>query len=237
MPDEPTAQPATFDLRDTWREFARRTGGTFRESERRGLERFLPAAIWRPTIQLRLRGETLRIEAVRRSLLGSWRKQKTGLRDWIAPGGEQSFDYTTTINLRFRPAAPFRLAVGPADAGESLDRMRHNVDFGPAIELGASEPFLVHASDPALAGLVLRDTTRDELRRLAESGAAFELLVHPAPRRWRLGGGRTEIRLRIEALLVDHDDLEGFTTVVRESFEQMQRAGLVREASGRSPVG
>ena len=108
MPDEPTAQPPTFDLRDTWREFARRTGGSFRESERRGLERFLPAAVWRPTIQLPVRGETLRIEAVRRSLLGSWRKQHTGLRDWIAPGGEQSFDYTTTINLCFRPAAPFR---------------------------------------------------------------------------------------------------------------------------------
>ena len=239
MPDEQPGsdeQDSSFDLRDTWREFARHKGGSFHESERRGLEFFLPAAVWRPTIRLPLRGETLRIEAVRRSLIGSWRKQNTGLRDWIAPGGEQSFDYTTTISLRFRPAAVFRIAVGPAGDAQSLDRMRHNVDFGPPIDLGASHPFLVHASDPTLAGAVLSKTTRDELRRLAESGAPFELLVHQAQRAWGLGGNRTEIRLRIEALLVDHEDLDGFATVVRESFEQIQRAGLVQEAAGRGLV-
>lgn len=229
-------QDSSFDLRNSWREFARRKGGSFRESERHGLERFLPAAVWRPAIRLPLRGETLRIEAMRRSLLGSWHKQNTGLRDWIAPGGEQSFDYTTAISLRFRPAAPFRMAVGPSDAAESLDGMRHNFDFGSVIALGGSEPFLVHASDPALAGLVLSNTTRNELRHLAKNGAPFEVLVHQAPRGWGLGGSRTEIRVRIGALLVDHEDLDGFATVVRESFEQMRRAGLVQEAAGRGLV-
>ena len=233
-------QSATIDLRDSWREFARRQGGSFREGERRGLERILPAAVWRPTIRFPIRDWTLVIEAVRRSLLGSWRKQRPSVRDWIAPGGSPSFDYTTTLSLRFRPAAPFRLAVGPASptgGSGSLERMRHNVEFGPPIdvrrgELHDPESILVHASDATLAGNILSDPTRDELRRLAESDAPFELLVHDAPRAWGLGASEMEVRLRIGALLVDHEDLEGFAAIVRESFEQMHRAGLV-QARGR----
>jgi len=37
-------------------------------------------------------------------------------------------------------------------------------------------------------------------------------------------------------LLVDHEDLDGFATVVRESFEQIQHAGLVQAAAGRGFV-
>ena len=217
MSDDPNRQAReqespTIDLRDSWRDFARRQGGSFRESERRGLERVLPAAVWRPTIRLPVRDWTLVIEAVRRSLLGSWRKRDSSWRDWIAPNGSPSFDYTTTLSLRFRPALPFRLAIGPANGGEPLDRMRHNVEFGPPIELGWGddpESMLVHASDAALAGSILSDTTREELRRLAASGAAFELLVHGAAHGWGFGTSRMEVRLRIGALLVDREDLDG----------------------------
>ena len=163
---------------------------------------------------------------MRRSLLGSWRKERPSLRDWVAPGGSQSFDYTTTLTLRFHAAQPFRLAAGPND-GESLERMRHNVSVGPALDLGRPA-ILVHASDPGLAARILTPAMLRELELLAESGAPFELLILGVH-----GGG--ELRLQLGALLVDGEDLESVSGVVRELFEELRRARLVC-ASTRGPV-
>ena len=99
----------------------------------------------------------MRIEAVRHSLLGSWRKQHTGLRDWIAPGGEQ--------HLRLaRSGANYVVAL---EAGPPVNRHRPSVDV-------LFESAAKHAGRNAI-GILMTGMGKDGaqgLLQMREAGAA-----------------------------------------------------------------
>ncbi len=234
------AEQETVDLRQIWADFARGQGGSFVETERRGLERITPATVWRPVIQIPVGDRTLKLEARRQAMLGSWRKQQTSLRDWVAPEGDARnplFDFTTILTLRYRSADGFRFALGPGSE-ESLTKMRNNVEIGPPVELSGLSGVSVHATDKLVAESVFRPRVADLVRPLIASPAPFELATSAVRSWWSIGGSRRfELRLTLGMLLVDPELLTARSELMREVFDGLRRAGSVEEAAGPRFIG
>ncbi len=237
---DPRPQVETVDLREVWADFARSQGGTFLETERRGIERFTPASVWRPVINVPMGGWTLKLEASRQALLSAWRKERTSLRDWVAPGGDARnplFDFTTTLTIRYRSRDGFRFALEPGDE-MSLARMRHNVEIGPAVELPGLPGVSVHATDKLMAQSVFRSRVVEMLTPLLEGEAAFELGTVGRRPWWAvMSSGPFELHLRVGILLVETALLAQQVNLVREVFDGLRRAGSVDDEYGRPGLG
>ena len=229
QPDRGT-QFDTVDLREVWSDFARSQGGTFTETERRGIERFTPASVWRPVITLPTGAWTLKIEASRQAMLSAWRKERTSLRDWVAPGGDARnplFDFTTTLTIRYRSRDGFRFALEPGSE-MSLARMRHNVEIGPSMDVAGLPDVSLHTTDKLLAQSVFRSRVVELLTPMLDGVAAFELGTVGRRRWWAvMSSGPFELHLRVGVLLVETDLLEQQVSLIREVFDGLRRAGSV----------
>jgi len=223
-----------------WSDFARSQGGTFTETERRGIERFTPASVWRPVITLPIGAWTLKIEATRQALLSAWRKERTSLRDLVAPGGDPRdplFDFTTTLTIRYRTRDGFRFALEPGSE-MSLVQMRHNVEIGPSMDLPGLPGISLHATDTLLAQSVFRPRVVELLTPLLDGLPAFELGTVGRRRWWAvMSSGPFELHLRVGVLLVEPDRLEQPVNLIREVFDSLRRAGSVDDEYGRTALG
>ncbi len=234
MPEDLEPEQGTADLRQVWGDFARSQGGTFNESERRGAERVSPGFAWRPVMQIPLHHSwTITIEAVRQAMLESWRKERSSLRDVVAPGGGRSYDFTTTLSLRYRSRDGFTFGISRG-TGDSLTEMKRNIEIGAAIELTGLRGVRVHTRDELTARSVLRPRVIEALNATAVQDLPLDLHIERASRWFGLSRSRTqmELRLRVGTLLNDADSLAAHLDIVRELFDGLRRANSVQEQSG-----
>lgn len=225
------AEPPRADgaeVRATWERFAARRGGRFVETERRGWERVLPAAIWRPVIVLPLQRWRLRLEG----------RQEQRLSQWPLRGGgrDERLAYATVTSVRYRSADGFRFGLSTSRSDDTHRRQRHNVEYGLGTQLPPPlDAFRVHARDQERAvALFRRGPILEDLAALDAAGPIQLAVVTTSGWLGLPHHRRYELRLEARGFPTTEAELAERVDVVAELFLALRRAGSVDESAGAS---